>query len=330
VPDYHLQDLGGFLYGKKNWELFTLNMGIRFDHRAIDSRRLILDSLGIPTVSGDTLFPGFRSDFSAFTGSLGMTFRLNRLINFKFNIGRGFRAPNIAELGSNGLHEGTFRYEIGNPDLKSETSLQVDGEIALNAEKINLVFNGFYNLIDHYIYYRNLDGEQKEVDEKSFPVYRYVQGNAVLKGFELELDFHPVEALHFENSADYVWAANRTTETPLPFIPALHTQHTLKWTFETSKSSRVKSPFLQAELELHFRQDRIDTFETRTDGYYLLNASAGMNLLVGRQRWTLFVGGKNLTNVRYYDHLSRLKEVGIYNMGINVTAGLIVPFGIVK
>lgn len=330
VPDYHLQDLGGFIYGKKSWAIFTLNAGVRFDHRYIDSRRLILDSLGSPAVSGDTLFPGFVTDFSAITGSVGMTCRLNRHWNFKFNTGRGFRAPNIAELGSNGVHEGTFRYEIGNPGLNPETSFQIDGEVAFSTTKLNLVFNGFYNLIDQYIYYRNENGEQREVDGKSYPVYRYVQGNAVLTGFELELDYHPVEQLHFDNSADYVYAVNRSTGVPLPFIPPLHTTHALKWTFQTGKNSAVRNPFLQAELELHFRQGRVDSFETPTDGYYLLNASAGMNLRVAAQQWTLFLGGKNLTNVKYYDHLSRLKEVGIYNMGINITVGLIIPFGLLK
>ena len=47
-------------------------------------------------------------------------------LHLKFNVARGFRAPNISELASNGEHEGSLRYEIGNRKIKSEYSLQAD------------------------------------------------------------------------------------------------------------------------------------------------------------------------------------------------------------
>ena len=40
--------------------------------------------------------------------------------NLKLNLARGFRAPNISELSSNGVHEGTQRYELGNTSLKPD------------------------------------------------------------------------------------------------------------------------------------------------------------------------------------------------------------------
>ena len=151
VPDYDLQDWGGFVYGKKSWAKFTFNAGVRFDYRSISGKAMIHDTLGHPAATGDTIFTGFHSGFSAVTGSAGITFRVNKTFNLKFNVGRGFRAPNIAELASNGVHEGTFRYEIGNPLLKPETSIQVDGEISANTKLLSAVFNGFYNVIDNYI-----------------------------------------------------------------------------------------------------------------------------------------------------------------------------------
>jgi len=274
------------------------------------------------------LFSSFKSDFNAFTGSAGMTFRLSKVFNFKFNIGRGFRAPNIAELASNGVHEGTFRYEIGNPALKAETSIQIDGEISAATKFLNAVFNGFYNIIDNYIYYRNINNEKKFVNNQWYPVYRYIQGNSVLKGFEFELDIHPLDALHIDNNIDYVWGENISASTPLPYIPALHLTDEIKWTFKTNKRSIFQSPYIGLQLETHFRQSRIDVFETETPGYVLLNASVGTNLRVQKQLWTLFISPKNLTNQTYYDHLSRLKDVGIHNMGWTVTFGLIIPFGV--
>lgn len=306
IPDYDLQDFGGFVYAKKTWERFTLNLGVRYDYRSVKGYPLYLDTLGYPAPSGDTLFQAFSRDFSAFTGSTGMTFRLNKSINFKFNVGRGFRAPNISELSANGLHEGTFRYEIGNPELNPETSLQIDGEIAWDNKFLNMAFNGFYNMINNFIYYRNIDDEKKEV-------------NGV---------WYPVDALHFDNNIDYVWGDNLSSGVPLPFIPALHLTDQVKWTFKTKKTSAMKNPYIQLELETHFYQGRIDVFETATPGYVLLNCSLGSKLRVQKQLWTWYVSGINLLDTKYYDHLSRLNEVGVYNLGRRITFGLVIPFGV--
>ena len=112
------------------------------------------------------------------------------------------------------------------------------------------------------------------------------------------------------------------------YIPALHLTDQVKWTFKTGTAGKIKNPYIQLELESHFNQKRIDIFETATSGYLLLNFSAGTNLKVQKQIWTLYISAANLLDTKYYDHLSRLKEVEIYNMGRRVTFGLVIPFGI--
>lgn len=328
VPAYNLQDFGLFIYAKKSWKKWTLNAGLRHDTRWVNGRSLYLDTLGHPAPAGDTVFPGFSSTFSAFSGSSGFTYAASDVFNFKFNLGSGFRAPNIAELGSNGVHPGTFRYEIGNPLLKSENSIQVDGEISAGWRWLSITFSGYYNYIFNYIYQRNINGETRVIEGKTCQVYRFVQGNSSLRGFELEADFHLIDPLHFENSIDFVLGTNESTATPLPFIPALHTVHKLRWTFSTAKTSIMSAPYLEIGGQFHASQNRIDNFETATPGYFLLDASAGTKLRIGKQWCTLFISGSNLTNTQYFDHLSRLKEVGVYNPGWNVTFGLLVPFDI--
>lgn len=328
IPAYHLQDIGGFIYAKKSWKNWTLNAGFRYDTRQVEGEKLYLDSLGIPASSGDTVFPGFNSKFAAFSGSTGFTYMALKVFNFKFNFGSGFRAPNIAELGSNGVHEGTFRYEIGNPMLHSENSLQADGEITASWNWLDITFSGYYNYIFNYIYQRNINGETITKEGNTYQVFRFVQGNSVLTGFELQVDFHPVEQLHFENSLDYVVGTNEATGTPLPMIPALHSVHKLRWNFKTGKHSMLSTPYLEIGGQVHYAQNRVDIFETPASGYFLLDASAGTRIRVARQLWTLFISGNNLTNTKYFDHLSRLKEVGIYNPGWGLTIGLAVPFGV--
>lgn len=324
VPDYHLQDLGGFIYAKRSWEKVTINLGIRFDHRYVAGDPLIQDLKERSSFHGDTIFQSFTTGFTAITGSTGLTYQPNENWHMKLNLGRGFRAPNIAELASNGVHEGTFRYEIGNADLQSETSFQIDGEIGWGNKAFNIALNGYYNIIDQYIYLCRINQETIEVAGDLYPLYRYVQGNSLIGGFEAEIDIHPVDALHIDNSLDYVRGQNLSTDQPLPFIPAMHLSNEVKWTFKTKKNSRIKQPYAGIEIETHFRQDKTDQFETHTPGYTLLNASAGAKIRIQRQWMTVFLNGENLTNVRYYDHLSRLKEVGIYNKGVNINIGVII------
>ncbi len=89
-------------------------------------------------IDNDLKFAGFSRNFSNISGSVGMSYAASDLITLKANVARGFRAPNLAELASNGAHEGTNRYELGDNDLKSETSLQIDGGFELNSEHVSL------------------------------------------------------------------------------------------------------------------------------------------------------------------------------------------------
>jgi iron complex outermembrane receptor protein len=60
----------------------------------------------------------------------------------RLNLASGFRAPNLAELTSNGVHEGTNRYEIGK-DLKTEQNVQSDINLEYNNSHFEFFVNGF-------------------------------------------------------------------------------------------------------------------------------------------------------------------------------------------
>ena len=320
VPNYNMSDFGGFLSLKKNFQDVTLNAGLRYDQRTVIGDKLI--------EGASVLFNDFKSNFAAVTGSIGSTWQLNKSFNVKANIGRGFRAPNISELAANGVHEGTFRYEIGNSNLKPETSLQFDAGLGYESTRFSVDVSGFYNLINDFIYYRTTNNEQIIKDGLNFPVYRYVQGNSLLTGFETTLDVHLIDQLHFENSLAYVYAVNNDTKKPLPFIPPLHFKSDLNYTFKSISNNRIKETHIKLILDIYSSQDRIDEFETKTEGATVLSISTGTDFRIGKQWANLFLLCTNITNQNYYDHLSRLKDAGIHAMGRNVTLGVTIPFGL--
>ena len=319
IPDYKSNNIGVFAYLKRNFKNGSLNAGVRYDYKKINAPELFNNE--------KLIFSSFNNTFSNISGSIGAAIEIAKNLNFKANIGSGFRAPNIAELAAKGKHEGTFRYEIGNSKLKQETSLQFDLGLTYEAENITMGLNAYNNIIYNYIYLANLNGETidfKENDNTStLSVYRYVHTNANLMGGEASVDFHPIKSLHFENTFAYVKGTNKATNGSLPFIPAAGLNNELR--LEPAIKGLAES-YIKVGLTNVFKQDRFDVFETKTKGYTLLDAGLGTSIKTKSGKINLFIIGQNLTNKLYFNHLSRYKTVGIYNPGRNITFGIDVLF----
>ncbi len=319
IPDYISDNIGAFAYLKRNLKNGAVNAGIRYDYKNMDGADLI--------DNGQQRFTAFNNNFSNVSGSVGFAFEIAKNLNFKGNAGSGFRAPNIAELGANGKHEGTFRYEIGNSKLKQETSLQFDLGLEYNAETVTLGLNAYSNRIFNYIYPGNFSNETIPYDEGNgttsvLPIYRFVQTDADLIGGEASLDFHLIKSLHFENTFAYVKGKNLANGAALPFIPAGSLNNELR--FEPTIKG-LSDSFIKIGLTNVFKQDRFDSFETETDGYTLLDAGIGTSLKTKNGKINFWISGQNLGNKLYYNHLSRYKPAGIYNTGRNVSFGITVP-----
>jgi iron complex outermembrane receptor protein len=320
IPDYNSNNIGAFVYLKRNFTKGAINAGLRYDYKKIDGKALDFE--------GEPVFTGFNNSFSNLSGSLGFAYEILDNLVLKGNAGSGFRAPNIAELGANGRHEGTFRYEIGNSNLKQETSLQFDLGLEYTAEKVTFGLNAYANRIFNYIYPGNFNNETKPYENEDgsiavLPVYRYVQTNADLIGGEASVDFHLVQSLHFENSFSYTKATNRASDQPLPFIPAASINNELR--FEP-KIKGLADTYIKVGVTNTFKQTRFDSFETQTNGYTLLDAGIGTSIATKKGAFNIWVTGQNLLNKTYYNHLSRYKLANIYNPGRNVTFGISVPF----
>ena len=66
---------------------------------------------------------------------------------------------------------------------------------------------------------------------------------------------------------------------------------------------------------------------TATPAYLLWGAAAGTDVVIrGKTRMSLYLIGANLTDRAYMPHLSRLKYIGICNMGRSVTFKMTVPW----
>ncbi len=348
IPAYHINEGGVFAVVKKTIGSLDLSGGLRYDIRHITAEALSLDGQERPTdpaaPSAEMKFPGFNSTFRNYSGSIGAAYSVNERLTVKANVSRGFRAPNIAELGSNGKHEGTVRYEVGSADLKAETSLQLDAGVSYVSEHIRFSVDAFENSISNYIFMRRvLTITGADSLREGNGLFRYEQGQARLIGGEASLDFHPhpLDWLHFENSFSMVRAQQLNHpdgEKYLPFIPGDRLQSELRGNFRR-QGQRLTNSYIRLQAEHTFAQDRyFSAFntETATPGYTLVNAGVGTDVAnaQGKTLFSLFLTGNNLFDVGYQSHLSRLKyaaynpangRTGVFNEGRNVSLRLVVP-----
>lgn len=347
VPEYRLYDAGVFTIVKKTWGKLNVSGGLRFDNRSQTGNDLYLNADGEKTSESnpDALlrFARFSRNFSGISGSLGATYQLSDNWNMKLNLSRGFRAPNISELSSNGVHEGTLRYEKGDSNLKPESSLQLDYELGYNTEHVSAKLNLFANGINNYIFSRKLSSTTGgDSIAEDVPVYKFAAGNATLMGAEVFVDIHPhpLDWLHFQNSFSYVNAQlNNQPDSAkyLPFTPPAKWVSDIRIDIEKVGKYFANS-FLSFGLAYFFEQDKIFAAyntETTTPAYTLLNASFGGDILINKKTVAkLYITGTNLADIAYQSHLSRLKyapvnnvssHTGVYNMGRNISIKLIVP-----
>jgi iron complex outermembrane receptor protein len=195
IPDYHVFDFGVFGYGSKSFKSkTTLSGGLRFDIRNLKADDMVENE-------GGTKFDSFTKQFSNVSGSLGISHEITDVFSVKANISRGFRAPNVSELSAHGKHEGTYRYELGNKNLKIETSFSVDGSVQVETKHLSLSIAPFFNRINNYIYCEkilNIAGADSLIAQT--PVYRFSQQTAEMWGLDVNFDIHPhpLDFLHLK------------------------------------------------------------------------------------------------------------------------------------
>jgi hemoglobin/transferrin/lactoferrin receptor protein len=78
--------------------------------------------------------PGVMLDFDDLTGSLGLVHKLDDGVSLVSNLGRGFRPPNVFDLGTLGPRPGN-RFNLPNPALKPESLVGFDVGLRLDADR---------------------------------------------------------------------------------------------------------------------------------------------------------------------------------------------------
>jgi iron complex outermembrane receptor protein len=290
IPDAEKNDFGIYAVSHYHASKWDILLGLRNDTRNIKTS-------------------SFDKDFNSFTYSLGFKRDISSSKIFRLNLSNGYRAPNLSELFSDGVHHGTSRYEIGNVNLVEEKSFQTDISFSSYTSNSSFGIDIFYNSVNDYIYL-NPNGET--IGEA--PVYDYLQTDATLKGTEVYFSTKTsLDWLSFKTSMEYI-SGKSSDGSYLPFISPI----TIKNSFDLDFGSNNYS----LNIINKGKQNNVSQFETHTDSYFVVNLSGSHDINLTNNKLGLVWSINNLFDKEYYDHLSRFKTMGIHEMGRNISFGL--------
>ncbi len=235
--------------------------------------------------------------FTGFSGAVGARFDLWSGGAFVANYSHGYRAAAIEELYNHGPHDGTLSFEIGDPALKPEISNGIDISLRHQNSRFKAEANYFYYAFKDFIFL----APTSEIDPRSgFPIALYLQGNSRFTGTELSFDLTANKYLNILTGMDYVNAQLDTGE-PLPRIAPLRGRFGLDI---HNGGLSIRPEFVAVDS-----QDRVFINETPTAGYGTANITASYILSRKHTAHIFSIGGYNLNNKLYFNHISFIKDI---------------------
>ena len=318
LPKFQQYTIGGYVINTTILSSsLVLTSGIRYDWGYLNIHEYIDENLPEEyQMRAESLTK--RMGSTSFSG--GLSYIMNKEWNFKMNIGRSFRMPTANELSSNGVHHGTFRHELGDRNLKPETSYQVDvvadfvKSLADDVSRVSINASGFVNYFPNFIFL-NPTGRFSWLPDAG-QYYQYQQAKAIRMGGELSAKLDVNKYFSWGASLEYVYAQDTDNEKPIPFTPPMSIINELY----------IKYPKLvlltNFELILSYRyvdaQNRVATNEKTTPSYNLFDTSLSFDLptAFGKSQFSIQV--QNIFDKKYYNHLSFYRTLDIPEIGRNI------------
>jgi iron complex outermembrane receptor protein len=291
-PPVNQKNVAAYVYEEVTWPHFTFQFGGRVDHARYEPLG------GLPD-----------RNFTNVSGSMGFLVRpaaANDAITIAASIARAARNPALEELYFFGEHPGNFSFEIGDPNLQSEVGFGLDLSLRWHAPRVSGELTWFRNAVNDFIFRNPLTAVQlhaeygEDVEPGEFPVVRFEAADSVLTGVEAHTDFHVTDSLIVEGGLDYVRATNTELDAPLPRIPPFRFRGGLRYQKNAFQAG--------GELVSAAKQDRVFGAETPTDGYVTTKLFGAYSWQTGAAVSTVTARLDNLTNERYYNHLSYIKD----------------------
>ncbi|HWB92579.1 MAG TPA: TonB-dependent receptor, partial [Puia sp.] len=303
--------------GRYDYQKFNA-AGQRYLYQYYDSLGHVVPNEQVPYYTGHlTLHGGYHQyggdrTFKSVSFIMGGLWKINELWNLRSNLGLAWRTPNPEELYAYGLNQGSSAVEYGDSTLKSEHGYKWITTVAKAGKSLSFYANIYFQYIQHYIYLNPTDSFSQTVTG-SYPVFRFLQTNAFLKGLDFDGKYNfgnDGRLFQYELKASIIRAYDLTKDAYLPSIPADRYTNSLQWNIPDSKS--LTNNFLQVNYLYVTRQTRYtpnSDFVGPPGSYGLWGLNGGTKILLGdgSKSLTVDLAVDNLFNVAYRDYLNRFR-----------------------
>jgi iron complex outermembrane receptor protein/hemoglobin/transferrin/lactoferrin receptor protein len=336
IPNAKISNFSAFVFEEVTIGKLSFSFGARFDIRnqeAVPDLRLKLPDAEIGETDNV-----LKQDYSVFTGSIGAIYRFTENLTLAANIGRGFRAPSIFELHAYGEHGGIAAFQIGDPNLKEEISLNTDLSLRWRSPGFKAKVTAYRNTIDNYIYLINTGEFYTKADGSQIPIMRTTQGDARLVGMDIDLQTQVCSWLQVSGIFEWVEGENLDSDEALPLLPA--TKAIVEARFLQKKIGPFKNCWFGIGLRHSWKKEAAGRYEpfwqfdlnqdfgvASTDTYTLLDIGMGLDIKLGGQPIIISLKVKNATNEAYRDFLDTYKGYAL-SPGRNIQLRLDFPFNI--
>ena len=251
-----------------------------------------------------------KHDTTSISGSLGALWRISAPVSLAINLTHSERPPSAPELYSNGAHDATQQYIVGDANLGKESALAYDLTLR-GSGAVHWELSAYLNQFHDYIYLA-----PTALVNAGLPVFDYRQADARFSGFEAALtvpllDTGPAR-LDLHMAADYV-RGQLNSGAKLPQLPPLHGGGELQGSYGDWSAS--------LSAWRYFKQNNVATFETTTEGYTLLGANLNRRWTLSQGSLLVYLNGSNLGDQLARRSTSPLKAVAPLP-GRSLTLGL--------
>ena len=317
IPNFASVGYGAFAiekYHKDNW---NAEAGLRYDYKYLSADGYDMYSQRY----------GGEHDFHNITYSLGGAWQATPHTALSSNIGVAWRAPQVNELYSSGLHHGAGTYNLGEASLSPETGAKWITSLSYTHPErgIYLTADAYVQLIKNYIY-DYPTGETRTLFSGVYPIFQYTQADALFRGVDIDASLRLVQWGAFAQRLSYglrgsvVFANELKTDRYFPFIPAPRLSQSLEWKaqpkglFQTLEAS-IGHTFVAKQTRFEPSQELV---ATTPDAYHLFEAAVGGTIAIAEQQ-TLSVrlSCENLFNQLYKEYTNRFRYYA-HDLGRNV------------
>ena len=334
IPNFRSYGAGGFAVERYAIGRWTLEGGLRYDYRWL--RAYFLDE-----ATKQTYHTTHR--WQNANGSVGAAYQLrpNRSdepLTLTASFGTAWRAPNVADLYSNGLHQSAVAYERGNPNLRPEQAYNGNLVLAYSGKRLSGEIGVYNNRIDNYIYLKP-DSVPIVRQRGAFPAYSYAQVRATFRGIDASLTYKLTDRLTLTTKNSLLYAYNHTDHDYLVFVPPNRSDNRLR--YELNQWGKLTKLYASVSGLYVARQNRVPPVTIRQENgqiifrgdfappppaYFILGAEVGFVARVNGHPLSVILTGTNLANLAYRDYLNRFRYYAD-EPGRNLSLKLRLPFG---